>query len=108
MPDHMSKLKGGSGVGNHYPSFDEFKKSANPFGKKIRYGIGLLKVEMGAVENERDFFDQGEVKLLFQRFECFFGKKGPRRSEFFLFFIVIYLEMFCGQNMPVEWIISVR
>jgi hypothetical protein len=50
----VTKMIGGAIIGDDDPSFEELKKPADSFGDKSGCRVCLFKVQMGAIEDERD------------------------------------------------------
>ena len=93
MKNHFSELIDIPVTGNNHPAFNKFKKAANAFRYKRGGYIGLLKVQMRAVENKRDTAIDGEVKFVFQIAIALLGKVSTSFCQVLHFRIVVYIEV---------------
>jgi hypothetical protein len=100
VADDMAELRHGAVCRNDNPSLQEFEESADPLGDESACRVGLLEMEMGAVEDEGDASPEGMVELDFKVTEGLFGEGCASLGEILHLRVVIDVEM-CGlQDMP--------
>ena len=66
VADHVPELGGGAVGRDDDAAFEEFEEPADAFGDEPAGGVGLLEVEVGAVEDQRDACVEGVVELRFE------------------------------------------
>ena len=102
MSNDMLKAFHRSIVRDNDAPFQEFKEPSNPLRDEIRRDVGLLEMKVRAVKNERDPAADVVIELLFEQPVALLGKLCPALRQFFHLCVVIDLEMFGLQHLPVE------
>ncbi len=102
VPDHVAKIPHRPVVGDHDAALEKLEEPADSFGDESGGGIGLLKVEMGAVKNERDAVRDVVAELLLEDFVAFLGEKCAALGKIDHLRIVIDVEVLGLEHVPVE------
>ena len=98
----VSKIPHRSVVWDHYAALQEFEETAYSLRNKSWGSVSLLKMEVRAVEDERDWVRHIVIKLLFEHTVALFGKECPALCQVSHLRIVVNLEMLGLQDVPVE------
>jgi hypothetical protein len=98
----MAKSRERSIRRNHHASLKELEESADAFRNKPGRGVSLLEMKMRAVKNEWDAVENGVVEFTFEQLETFFREERPLLGKAFHFGIIIDIEVFRAENLPVK------
>ena len=102
MPDDVFKPFHRTVIGNNDATLQEFKEPSNPFRNKSWRDIGLLKMEVRAVEDERDPPADIVIELLFVQPVAFLGELCAALGQLFHLCVVVDLEMLGLKHLPVK------
>ena len=102
VPDHVAKIPHRPVVGNHDATLEKLEEAADSFGDKSGGRIGLLKVEMGAVKNERDAVCDVVTELLLEDPVALLRQKCAALGKIDHLRIVINIEVLGLEHVPVE------
>src|ERR1035437_498221 len=105
VSNYMPEIPKGSVRGNNNASFKKFKKTTYSFRNKTRSCVGLLEVIQCIVKNKRNSSGNYIIKCYFKFIICFFGKISSNFSCLFHFTVIINIEMFGAENLPVKFFI---
>jgi hypothetical protein len=102
MPDHVPELRHGAVGGDDDAPFEELEESPDPFGNESAGGVGLLKVEVRTVEDQRDPVCERVVELPLKVAVGLFGECGPALREVFHLRIIVNVEPGSLEDVPFE------
>jgi len=102
VPDHVAKIPHRPVVGDHDATLEKLEEPADSFGDKSGGGIGLLKVQMRAVKDERDAVGDVVTELLLENPVAFLCEKCPPLGKIPHLRIVIDVEVLGLEHVPVE------
>jgi hypothetical protein len=89
-------------IRNDHPALKKFEKTSDAFGDKSRRRVGLFKMKMSAVEDERDTMEDGRVELLLKDSITPFGKIRALSRESIHPCVEVDFEMLGAHDLPLE------
>jgi hypothetical protein len=89
-------------IGNDDTPFHEFEKSADTLRNEPRRDVRLLEMEMGAVEHQWNPMAYIVIEPLFVDLVAFFRQVRSALSQLLHLGVVVDIEVFCAQHLPLE------
>ena len=102
VPDDVAKIPHRTVVWNDDAPFEKLEETADAFRDKVGRRVRLLEVKVRAVKNERDAIEDVMIELLLEHAITLFGKVCTALREILHLRIIIDVEVFGLEDMPIE------
>ena len=100
--DHVAECPHGAVRGDDNAALEKLEEPPDAFGDEPADGVGLLKVEVGTVEDERDATAERVVELQLQSPVARLGEGGSALGKRAHLRVVIDIEVLGLEHMPLE------
>ena len=91
-----------SQVGDYHPALAVFEETAHPFRDHHGQDIGLLEMDMAAVDDQGHCVPEGVVEFDLQVPVGILQNLSGDAGNFSFLLVIVYVEMVCFQDPPVE------